>query len=272
MWTKPLVNERYRFIFCPIPKNANTSMCLWFLNTLGVEICPGMKIHEHVRKNYSILNYGPTEIQHLLDTYYKFSIVRNPWSRIVSAFAEKFLCTSLFKISSLQIFHGIRRAQGYKIKYDTTIPLEFPNSIKQHPADSSIDYERGVTFLEFVDFICSQNDDEMDIHWKPQWTFMDGFEWDFIGHVESLNQDFQAICQKLGTPEIKLAHRVKVKYEKFDSDKNLANVPSSMLCKNLSAPLPSQLWTDDLLNKIAVRYHKDIQLFGYEKYRPLPAN
>ncbi len=104
--------------------------------------------------------------------FYKFTFVRNPFTRALSAYLGK-LCSTTFKkrlfLSKL----------GYPRDYD------------------------GITFKEFLIAISKQKIQEMDIHWRPQCyqVFYSLIDYSYIGRFEQLDNDFIMILKKI-YPEV----------------------------------------------------------------------
>lgn len=99
--------------------------------------------------------------------FFKFCFVRNPFTRILSAYLDKLVTNQWEK--------NLRAPQ-----------LGF---------DSQAD----ITFLDFLRRIRDQEPAEMDIHWCPQvlLTGMEYIDYDFIGRFERLYDDFQGVLDKL---------------------------------------------------------------------------
>jgi len=72
-----MIHHKQKFIFIHIPKSGGTSICKSLLNT---ESAYDKKDHNTYRKELEMPIY---------DDYFKFSIVRNPWARLVSLYYEK---------------------------------------------------------------------------------------------------------------------------------------------------------------------------------------
>jgi hypothetical protein len=108
------------------------------------------------------------------DTF-KFVIVRNPFTRLASAYRDK-LVTKPLPVWTDQIR---RSAQIYDI------PLS-PQ----------------VTFAEFVAVVSRQTVKEMDIHWRLQYYQgrFDAIKFDFIGRFENMPADLVYMLERIGAP------------------------------------------------------------------------
>ena len=103
------------------------------------------------------------------DEYFKFSFVRNPLSRTLSAYLDKI----------------IRQREDY-------LPRQQKLGI-----DLS---EHTPTFDEFVDIIYAQHLSEMDVHWAPQ-TFLLGIEnirYDYLGRFEFFQASVEELIARTG--------------------------------------------------------------------------
>src|SRR4051794_20872038 len=93
-----LLDTQGRVVYCPIAKVACTSLKLWMLAIAGDT--PAQPFNEHVEvQRYWLKRLGHRAAQRALHDpeCFKFAFVRNPWSRVVSAYLNKFLsvnCTS----------------------------------------------------------------------------------------------------------------------------------------------------------------------------------
>ncbi len=165
-----------RTIFISVPKTAGTSIeahlrtCATPLagRYLGVLLADG-----HATRD-EMLERGLW-----LSDYYKFSFVRNPWDRLVSAF---------FFLNA-----------GGCIAKDEDLRRRF---LARYQGD----------FRAFVmDFVSHENVMKV-IHFRPQHTFVcdgDVPAVDFVGRFERLESDFEQICEKISIPCATLSHLVK---------------------------------------------------------------
>jgi hypothetical protein len=155
--------DYYKCIFVHIPKTGGVSVndALWG-NPGGV--------------HKSMEEYARIFSRKTLEQYYKFAFVRNPWDRLVSAYA--FLKTG-----------GLHKRDARWAKRQQ---LDFDN------------FERFVMEWVSRDNICK------GIHFIPQTAFLtlDGkIAVDFIGRFENFQSDFEFIKDKLVIPEATLEHR-----------------------------------------------------------------
>ncbi|WP_076418349.1 sulfotransferase family 2 domain-containing protein [Colwellia sp. UCD-KL20] len=119
-------------------------------------------------------HYKATEIQKKFPKLFKksfvFSVVRNPWSRIYSAY-------QFAKIGKTESM-GINQPEKYQI-----------------PAFDSFE-----TFL--FDWLATKNIEELDFVFQPQHAFIYDEQGhlltDFVGKVETLTSDIKVINKKLG--------------------------------------------------------------------------
>jgi len=101
---------------------------------------------------------------------FKFCFVRNPYTRILSAYLDKIVKCKPAKANIL-------KAMGH---------------------DSS-NLNTSVNFKEFITTIYSQNIAEMDPHWRIQYfqTCQKSIPFDYIGRLETFNKDFNQILSIL---------------------------------------------------------------------------
>jgi hypothetical protein len=109
----------------------------------------------------------------LLDDYlsdtscFKFTFVRNPFTRVLSAYLDKFVQNQWEKT---------QRAPLLGLAPDSDI-----------------------SFYDFLVAISKQDISEMDVHWCPQHILLGAphIQLDFIGHLESFSTDFSTVLEEL---------------------------------------------------------------------------
>ncbi|XP_078353663.1 carbohydrate sulfotransferase 11-like [Oculina patagonica] len=168
------VFEKYKLMFCLVPKVATRQ----WMPLLGG---PGA--------------YGPTvnqfpseKAQQMLQNFYKFMFVREPFERLLSAYKDKYVHPRPVDKDPYITVYGRKIIQNFR-----------PNASK---ADLQSGY--GVKWPEFVEYIVNGGEKE-DWHWK---TYEDicGFcdiKYDFIGHYENLEEDSKYVLEQANLTQLK---------------------------------------------------------------------
>jgi hypothetical protein len=122
--------------------------------------------------------------------YFVFCFVRDPYTRLLSAYLDKIVRGFPQKV-------GILAAMG-----------EDPGQLSKE-----------ITFDEFVDVVCKQDISEMDPHWRIQYyqTFQDTIKYDFIGKLENFVNDSAVVFSKI-TKEYEKYFRVEQRHATSSND------------------------------------------------------
>ena len=173
-----MISDTHKCIFIHIPKCAGSSIEKFF--TPDIEWCnqyhrTHCEQHLTFGEMASLNCYGGN-----ITDYFKFTIVRNPWSRHVSAwqFARE----------------RYKRTKKYSFR-------QFCMNLKNVCPQRGINrIYYGLINRQQVDYI---TDDKKNI------------AVDFIGKVENLQEDFNTICDKIGIPRQELPHHNKSKHKHY---------------------------------------------------------
>ena len=168
--------RKQKVLYVGIPKVATRSILTALYDVSGTNrsstVIAEMNISELLRRFPEVRDY------------FKFTIVRNPWSRAVSCYRDKILNSS-----------PIKHARHLNGRYGL---------------------EQGMSFDAFAEWLASPygNDDVADRHWMSQHKILgfgedDGLQYDFVGRFESLIPDYRRLgsLTKLLLPD--LPHRLK---------------------------------------------------------------
>ena len=176
------------------------------------------------------------DFKYALQPYQKFTFVRHPLSRLLSAYNHK-----------MKVWH-FRRKYGHKIRKFST--------------NQTISYNNNLTFGNFVRYIIAeqQKAKDFDIHWRPLTFLLQScqFHYNFIGKYETLEDDSQYILQhlfrepSLTLPKENIANMKKDKYKYAKSIQEYYN----------------ELTSQELAGIIDV-YKDDFAVFGYKKTVPV---
>ena len=169
-----IVNDKYKVIYCYIPKVACTQ---WKRVFLALENRTNVA-DVHSESNFKFLQkYSVEGVKMRLQSYYKFFFVREPFERLLSAYENKFVK---------------RQWPWYKI-------FKFGRDIYEKFSQVDPNAGRNVTFKRFVYFM---NDFgfNLDEHWAQygRLCFPCDIEYDFIGHFKDMPEEAVYILKKTG--------------------------------------------------------------------------
>ena len=175
--------EKYKCIFIHIPKTAGCSV------TRGLffqEISDEQKGLGHININW----YKKHLSEESFENYFKFTFVRNPWDRVVSAYSYL-----------LQGGHGCE----YN-KYITEKYLKNYNS-----------FEKFV--LSLKDPVRARELKSESNHFRPQYVYICNNKYtimvDYIAKVENIQTDFEYIADKLKIPNASLPFENKSNHKDY---------------------------------------------------------
>ena len=159
--------------------NSNNQKYVWFRTAK----CGTRSILKFLTDNTDIdVNDYNVKYDNKWKDYFKFTIVRNPWDRLVSCWLNKF---------------NLKNSK--------------PNFYKKLDLDNT----KFVDFKEFISKIAEKNNITLDKHWTLYHNLIPVTNIDFIGKFENLQVDFNIICDKIGIPRQKLPHKNKSKHKHY---------------------------------------------------------
>ncbi len=171
-------SARFPYCFMENPKVASTTLLTELhRQELGSTDQPLANVHERRLSPLPKLSaLGAKEQWRMLlsDEIFRFTFVRNPYSRLLSAYLSKIDKSLRPKAQILAALSG--KAE-----------------------DEIADLTHVVSFAEFVEVVCSLKPEAMNSHWKPQvmQTLYNAVDFHFIGQFERLNDDFSAVRKRL---------------------------------------------------------------------------
>lgn len=183
-----IISHKHKFIYIGVPKTATRSFLNLFVfenpqNSYDVEW------HEYDNAHIDAVEKYPD--------YFKFSFVRNPWSRALSCYQSKVNDKVFGKIARILVYYkGLKQCMPFK------------------------DYAAWLNTPEGGDEIA-------DRHWMSMHQFLldaDGVLIpDYVGQYEELEQGVAEICDKLGIEPFQLPHKgfisgSKKYHEHYDDD------------------------------------------------------
>ncbi len=171
-----MISHKYKFIFVHINKTGGTSIASILRKiskNWAAKVEPWMIGKHHLIEKYC--EYA--DKKHGFENYFKFTIVRNPWDRLLSNYFFR--------------------------KYNFNDEFIQDMSFKEWVVNSKTgdySFENCLSKRKQLDWIIDMNEEILV---------------DFIGRFENLQQDFNTICDKIGIPRQQLPHKNSTKHKHY---------------------------------------------------------
>lgn len=187
---------QYLYIECPkagcstIKQRLNEIECEWLGETPSSPHPPTLS--SPMIKPYQ-LSYDQLEKVFFSGDFFRFSFVRNPYERVLSAYLDKI----------------VRKGpQLYKLSKRHSIPLEEAEAL---------------SFSRFLNTIRSDSARDMDKHWRPQshLTFQDKLNFSLIGKLETFESDWKIFITYLRESSLQKDAKKIVDWHATSSQKKL---------------------------------------------------
>lgn len=247
--------EEKKLLYCSIPKNACTSIKAWLQEVLGLPTDVSPQIDPNITKlllgNY--LDEDASGIMHSEDIF-KFVFVRNPWNRIVSAFVNKFLSYQ----EHLYLYTHYRNNPCIA-EFHANYHEDFVAHVIGTICTDDDSKTRGISFRDFLDYLSVTDDHDLDPHWLPQHRFIEGVGIDYIGKLESMEEDFKRIQEVTGH-SLRLPFKNITEYHPLN-DAKLIDTPCSELIG--MAFSHHNFYDKTTIEAVNSRYKQDIDTFNY---------
>jgi Sulfotransferase family len=225
------VLPRQRLIYISVPKCASTTIKSALSALQRGVPPPADKLHT---RRYSGLK-SPKQVG--LSTFHRlanststlrFAFVRNPYARLVSAWADKFQNKPLVKGDSFVDLYLAHRPA-----IDAALP---------QGADQTL------SFAQFVEFAAASSECRLNAHWQTQDDLlnMPGITLDFVGKVETFRADFARVLDHGG------------------ADQQLRQTLGAMHNASRHRPWPDY-YNDALAARVQRAYACDFDRFGYPR-------
>ncbi|CAI5464859.1 unnamed protein product [Closterium sp. Yama58-4] len=207
-----IVDERLKAIYCYIPKVACTSWKLWFQQQRGRTTPDDIEhVHDADASGLDQLWHAFTESEAIRvltrPDMFRFTFVRNPFSRVASAFRNKHVAWAdpkdrlqwnkrLFGWKGARLLQIAPERADYNMTFSTFITLALA-TVSKHRAD-------------------------MEPHIAPQADVcdLDSVKYDYVGRFEQLEEGVEYVMNHLGTSPLK-AFGVGKEAHRTDADAHL---------------------------------------------------
>ena len=180
------VSAPARMLYCPIGKNACTLLKSEMVRSAGLPHADWMArdIHtltDRVRTGAQLSDYPQDEAEAMIrdPDVLKVAVLRDPERRLLSAYMEKFV---IGRTVPANIFH-------------TRTVVE---AVQAQDGREAPDFDRGITFRQFIDHVTSVPGRLLDPHWRPQALYLDGIAYDRLYRLDQVNDLLALIEERCG--------------------------------------------------------------------------
>ena len=168
-----IVDEKYKILFCYIPKIA----CTQWKTVMASLNRTKPKYWIHDARNFRFLDHYPAdEANMMLKTYFKIVFVREPFERLLSAYLDKF-------------FSG-----------DPAFHYNYGRRIIERYRPGGKPEDKNITFDEFLNYVLHIGNGYWNEHWQTYDKLCHpcGIHYDFIGRFENLEQEARFALEMSG--------------------------------------------------------------------------
>jgi len=222
-----IVDNKYRIVYCYIPKVACTTWKKIMAHLVGLK---SKSVHE---QRFNLLSFhSKAKARSILQSYYKFLFVREPFERLLSAYRDKFTRKT-----------NVWKKYAKKVKRSVGLRLGANGS-------TIADNNGEITFQEFVTYLIdvSSKGGRLNEHWRHYESLCHpcNINFDFIGHYETLEDDAPFVLHETGVDQFVSFPPVHFTSTKNDLQRYYSKVPREDIIR---------------LQRI---YRRDFEIFGYK--------
>jgi sulfotransferase famil protein len=250
-----LVGRLRRFVYAYVPKAACTSLKLWMATVEGL-VPPGSTpqgtggVHSLLRPQAALDSLPRQEADAILrdPAWFKFTFVRHPLARLVSAYLDKVVPA---KATAARL---IRRYQ-----------MHDPSAAwwQRLLARLRIDARRSLTFRQLVKQIARERPEELDEHFRPQSLLLSGLPLNFVGRVERIDEDLAVVQRRLDT-NVPLSHKKRQSYT-VEAGDFVADWPAEAFRGDAPHPHWRRFYPPAVRAGAVDIYGEDFARFGYHQ-------
>jgi len=275
----PLINKNNKFILYTNCKCGGTLLKSWFLGTLELEKTfhnlpvaikhYGLFFVAHWYTKFfglhdtSIILSDEKYIRFFIDCYrystkkllsevqadehyFKFVIAREPYSRIVSAYVDKFCGDDLYKPWVQEVISSVKEG-------------------KDEPSE--------ISFSQFLDYLIEHDNDSVNRHWRRQNFILSDVKMDKIINLKNINKGLLEVNSQLNI-ENTIHQKAPNQAQKYGSNpKNVelsftGEISNVELMKEKTKignfPTKEQFYNAELKDKVKHIYKEDFDRFSFD--------
>lgn len=252
-------------VCCAIPKSGCSTIKRWIVQRLdeGLAKNEHADIHKFCRDTCSLALHDPAEAERIHGASFSMVFVRDPLSRLASAYVDKFIGPRAHELveGSMAAIEAVAQRKGVEIEHDTFIQRPEGGGATTLAACSRVDYERGISFGEFVEYVEQTPDEHLDFHWRPQCTFLGDRAFDLTARIDALTDILADISSRLGLAPAFKPRVNPTLYTEDILESSISEMPAIDLRKRWIRPRGDELFTPELRERVLKRYATDQLLY-----------
>lgn len=224
-----IVDNKHRIVYCYIPKVACTTWKTIMAHLVGLK---SKSVHE---QRFNLLSFhSKAKVRSILQSYYKFLFVREPFERLLSAYKDKFTRKT-----------NVGKKYAKKVKRSVRLRLGANSS-------TVTGYEE-ISFQEFITYLIDVDSKggRLNEHWRHYDSLCHpcNINFDFIGRYETLEDDAPFVLHEAGVDQLVSFPPVHFTSTKDDLQRYYSKVPREDIIR---------------LQRI---YRRDFEMFGYKAFQ-----
>ena len=236
-----VVVDTHRLLYRPISKNACTSLkrlMLSLSDTQHKELLLADRIHtvlDEYDTGLLLHDRDRDEAERIISggEYFSFAVVRDPFTRLLSAYREKFVVNRTVPANQQITRSVVAAVQG----------TEQP------------DLDRGVSFADFTRHVVSVDPMTLNPHWRPQVLFLEGVDYDRLFRFEALGDLADELGHRVGH-QVTLEVKNRSRSWRSRRVRGAASLDAGELRKARSVAARSFM-DDDLMTLISEHFARD---------------
>ena len=189
------VSVDHKYIYCDIPKAGCTTIKKTLIESVEKKL---VNYDVHDRASSPLLRPSAVfdDIKDLED-YFKFTFVRNPYTRVLSGYLDKI--------------------RGNRIEKQAIVRMLGMDGNDYQNID--------ISFKLFLETLASMETRHLNPHFKPQvmQCYVPMIRYNFIGKFENFEADLIAVLEKLGSEKVSRTMIKTIRHHKTDAAKRLVD-------------------------------------------------